>query len=346
MKIAYFLPSLDSKGPIIVVKMLTELLVQKGHIVTVYYFDDIVKVHFNCEIKKISFNDKIDFDYYDILHSHCLRPDIYLVKWKKYIHKAKIVSTLHQDTFQSFKYEYNRITSFFFTLFWCLIQSKFDNVVCISKQIEKKYCRIILTKVLTIYNGCSIEEGNTNNDISLALSKIKEKYHVIGTYAYVTKRKGLEQVINSLLFLPDYAFVIIGDGPEILNLKKIAKKNSVEERVFFFSFQEKPYLYLKYFDLYIMPSYSEGFGLSMVEAALCKRPIVCSNLDSFHEIFPNREAIFFQPKNINDLQMKIKECYNMKELYSLKAYMRVVNAFTDKVMASNYEKLYNSILKI
>ena len=39
----------------------------------------------------------IDFEQYDIIHSHCLRPDMYIARWKKKINRAKLVSTLHQD---------------------------------------------------------------------------------------------------------------------------------------------------------------------------------------------------------------------------------------------------------
>ena len=95
MKIAYFVPSLDAKGPIFVVKSLSDLLIKREHEIIVYYFDEKEQIKFNCKTEKIAMNQKIDFDYFDILHSHCLRPDIYLSKWKKHIKHAKIISTLH-----------------------------------------------------------------------------------------------------------------------------------------------------------------------------------------------------------------------------------------------------------
>ena len=85
-------PSLQATGPIIVVNNLVRYLKDIVEKVDVYYFDELPAMQFDCRTIQIRMGEKIDFDAYDIIHSHCLRPDKYLVKWKKYIHKAKIVT--------------------------------------------------------------------------------------------------------------------------------------------------------------------------------------------------------------------------------------------------------------
>lgn len=346
MNIAYIIPSLDAKGPIIVTKLLSDYFVKNGHRVIVYYFDDIIQLKFKCQTKRISIKEKIDFDSFDILHSHCMRPDMYLTKWKPQIRKAKIVSTLHQDTYQSFKFEYNSLLAKIFTYRWTTIQSNFDCIVAISNQLKNLYKKKIKTQIATIYNGCEIFVDNKINPAYSAPieEKRQQGLKIIGTYAYITKRKGINQIISALKQMEDYAAVIIGDGPEIKHLKAQAANDGVTDRVLFIPHQKNPYNFLKYFDVYVMPSYSEGFGLAMVEAAFSKKAIVCTNIESFHEIFPQNEALFFNADHIADLKEKIERAYAEKEELGLKAYNRANAEFRTEVMGKRHELLYKKLI--
>lgn len=347
MRIAYILPSLRNQGPIIVAKNLSDYLVEWGHVVDVYYFDEVPSsMAFKCSVTQISMKKAINFDDYDIIHSHCMRPDIYVVRWKKYIHKAKTVSTLHQDTYCSFCYQYNIVFSYLFTRYWCQKQSKFDAVISISNQLRDSYKKLIKAPLTTIYNGCSVRmDGVVNSQIINAIKSLQQKYKIIGTYAYVTRRKGLEQVINALSDLCDYAFVIIGEGPDIIHLKQQVLSLKISDRVLFFPYQKNPCNYLLYFDIYAMPSYSEGFGLAMIEAALAKRSIVCSNIPSFHEIFQDGEVCFFELDNISSLKNALVKAFKNREEYGGRAYVRAINRFTTQKMVENHLRFYQSLLK-
>ena len=114
MKIAFILPSLINKGPIVVVNNVVKYLKSYVEQIDVYYFDATPAMDFDCPVYKIRMNQAIDFDKYDIIHSHCLRPDKYVIKWRKKIKNAKIITTLHQDTFRSFQYQYNIASLFIY----------------------------------------------------------------------------------------------------------------------------------------------------------------------------------------------------------------------------------------
>lgn len=347
MNIAFIIPSLRQTGPIVVVNSLCNKLTELGVSIDVYYFDSIYEIDFCCPTHQIKFENPIDFDKYDIIHSHCLRPDRYLYKWKKSIKKAKIITTLHQDTYASFRYDYNFILSYLFTRYWCYVQSKFDGVISISNQLKNTYKKYFNNNITTIYNGVSISEPqNINTNVLQQIHNLKEKgYCVLGTYALVVKRKGLNQVLEALKRNPQYAFVIIGNGPEIDNLKRISNYNNISDRVLFIPHQNQPYIYLDEIDIYIMSSYSEGFGLAMVEAALVHKPIVCSDIPSFHEIFEENEVAFFELDNIDSLLSAINKINNDLNSYSKLSYNKAYNFFTDKIMALNHYKYYSKHLK-
>ena len=66
--------------------------------------------------------------------------------------------------------------------------------------------------------------------------------------------KGLDQIIRTLQYLQEYVFIIIGEGPNIKELKSLSQKNYVYQiGLYFFSYQKNPCNYLPYFDVYVMP---------------------------------------------------------------------------------------------
>jgi len=56
----------------------------------------------------------------------------------------------------------------------------------------------------------------------------------------------------------------------------------------------------------IFPSFSEGFGIPIMEAALFRVPVICSNLKVFHEVTQNL-ALYFDPNSPDELALRIDE---------------------------------------
>lgn len=349
MNIAYIIPSLVNQGPIVVVNSLVNQLSKRGFGIDVYYFDELDSaMTFACPTHKISMNTPINFDDYDIIHSHCFRPDRYVCKWKYRIKRAKIVSTLHQDTYQSFYFQFNnKILSTLLTWYWCRLQSKFDGVVSISNQLRDTYRTKIKAPLTTIYNGCSDKFiiRDPSSSLKSDLATLSSKYKILGMYAYITKRKGVDQVLNSLVELPDYAFVIIGEGPYVETLKAMCKTLDITERTYFLPYQSSPRSFLKYFDVYVMPSYSEGFGLAVVEAALSRKAIVCSNIPSFNELFGSDDVSFFELKDIESLSNAIQYAYKNRKIIGERAFVRASATFTEEIMADNHSNYYQSLIQ-
>ena len=88
MKIAIIIPSLAQKGPIIIAYELVKGLLSYGHNVSVFYFDNIIELHFPCEVNKIKLYEFWKIKGFDIIHTHCLRPDIFGFISKKIFKKT------------------------------------------------------------------------------------------------------------------------------------------------------------------------------------------------------------------------------------------------------------------
>jgi glycosyltransferase involved in cell wall biosynthesis len=346
VKIAFIIPSLAHKGPVLVVRDIIAQIYNRVDAIDVYYFDDIREVELNCPTYKIDFSTQIAFDKYDIIHSHMYRPDKYIWKNRRKI-KGKTITTMHCDPRTDFRYTYNMFISLIFRWVWLKYISKHDKVVVLTRHMLDTYFRryIPKNKLSCIYNGISYGELSCidENDRQV-IDKIKTRnYKIIGSNAFLTKRKGLHFVISSLPYLSDYVFIVIGDGKEKRNLIKLAKKLKVDDRCYFLGYKKNAIAYLPYYDIYAMPSISEGFSLALIEAVMQKISCVCSDIELFREIFTQDEVTFFLLGNIQSLVSAISKAYKEKEVKSRNAYRRSLSNYTSKIMGDNYLKLYKTM---
>lgn len=98
---------------------------------------------------------------------------------------------------------------------------------------------------------------------------------VIGTVSELSSRKRIDLLINSFLEsdIKDAELLIGGSGPELENLKKISKN---DERIKFLGFipDEEMNQFYNSLDVFVFPSLTEGFGMPIVEAMACKKPVI------------------------------------------------------------------------
>lgn len=349
MKIAFILPKLANQGPIIVAKDIIEYLIENNVYVDIYYFDNITELSINCNNKKqINFFDKIDLEIYDVVHSHMLRPDIYI--WyhrKKNNCKTIFISTLHQNIFDNLKGNYNLFVAYIFEKIWIRALGKQDIVVTLTDSMQLIYKSKIVSQLITIYNGRNlkiIDDGIIDENDLITINKLKKSYKIIGSHCLLTKRKGLHQIVHALVELKDYALIVVGNGKEQQNLIDLANQLGVVDRCFFCGYKSNATSYLKYFDIYLMTSYSEGFPLGLLEAGMSKIPIVCSDLSIFRELFMQNHVVYFELDNINSLIKSIRYCYKNRINYSNSIFEVIEQKYSNLKMVRNYYDLYSNNL--
>jgi glycosyltransferase involved in cell wall biosynthesis len=95
-----------------------------------------------------------------------------------------------------------------------------------------------------------------------------------GTLSYLDPRKRIDLLIREFLAADiDGELVIGGSGAEYFNLKKLAGQDN---RIKFLGFVPEDRLaeFYNSLDLFVFPSKIEGYGLPIVEAFACKKPVV------------------------------------------------------------------------
>jgi len=100
------------------------------------------------------------------------------------------------------------------------------------------------------------------------------------------EHKNIDQFIRAVKHvkseIPDVKVLIVGDGPEIDNLKLLAREMDLDQNISFLGFVED-YNYalalMKSSRIFVSPSTREGFGMAALEANACGIPVVTVNHD-------------------------------------------------------------------
>lgn len=315
MNIAYIIPSLKRMGPINVVYDLVQVMQKHDHHCDVYYFDDFgIANYFPCDAIKIDMKNLIEFNRYDIIHTHGLRPNIYVFHHKPFKHnRTKFISTFHNYVFDDFVMKYGKIKGYLGGAAFLLTALRHDKIVALSKDAQRYYQRWYgKRKVSFIYNTRIIDpEVSLSDDEKNVLLSFKGNSTLIGMNGSIIYLKGIDMMLRALLHLPErFKLFLVGDGKDMEKMKNLAEGMKLMNRVYFAGRKQHAYKYLPYYDIYALPSRSEGFPLALLEAACMGSTIVCSNLPILQETFSNDEVVMFQLPDEQALASSILKAEN------------------------------------
>lgn len=345
MKIAFIVTSLARKGPILVIQDIVCNLPVDWDI-TVFYFDDVVEVSFSDNIitRKISFfKDCNIFNDFDLVHSHLLRPDIYCAFFGRSA-RAKIISTLHSDYKFDLEVSYGKVVAKIASYFWTLALKQFDQIVMLTQVQSNKYN--FFDNVQVINNGRP-EVAISINPIIAHIKKQSEGLILLGACAYIVKRKSFDTVLRFLNSSEgsNYAFCLVGDGPEKLNLQNMVEELGLSDRVFFIEKTNEVLSYVAGFDVFVMSSSSEGMPLSIIESASLKIPVLSTKLPVIKEVFSEDEISYFDYDVLPSFDLALKNLINNKKQYSINIYNKFISCYTDKIMAERYRQCYLNLIR-
>lgn len=351
MNIAIIVPSLTNKAPISIAISLAESYFLKEHSVTVFNLRGgcEIEIPVGINVCNISFFDPVDLSKFDIVHSHMLRPDAFVFIKKSLKNNFIAVSTIHNYVYPELRNYYNRIVSIFVGSLWVLLWRRFDALAVLTDDAVNYYSKIITrNKIFRIYNGRDIEIDKSSLDEAYvqAIRECKSAGHsVIGTYCNLIKRKGIDILIRHVSRVSSSSLVVFGDGPERVALENLANSLGVADRVSFFGAVHNAHQYSYLFDIFAIPSRDEGFGLALIEAALHKKSIICSNIPVFKELFDENSVTYFDLENENTIDDAVSVALASHDK-SIKAHSKATNKFSVASMSESYISLYADMLAV
>lgn len=205
-----------------------------------------------------------------------------------------------------------------------------------------------------IYNGISIPERITNgSELEYYKSKIGIPAScklVVGTIGMLRHDRQPWRYIPifaevARLCGPDIHFLIGGAGPEMENVRELAKKHKIESQVHLPGLIVDSSIAFSAIDIYISLSIGSLTGLSMMEAALFKIPVVGIQLFKGYTTKPKDWV--WSSNNDWEIAVEIKRLVDNKDErtnVSDKQYQYVLNNHTTPVMASRYKEFYDRVM--
>ena len=346
MRIAYILSRLANSGPIIVAYDLVQLMVKNGHEVEVFYFDNKIQLKFPCPVHQISLKHKFPFDRFDIVHCHGLRPDLYILLRKPLSCKIPICTTIHSYMFEDHSYKYGKFLSKVTARIVLASTIRDDKIILLSQNMMQYYGKYLPASKLTYAYNTRICDNSASLSDSERSCLLKFKGHsvLLCSVSRLNARKGLHQIIRVLPFLENCKFCIVGDGEERWNLKTLAEDLGVSDRVLFVGAKPAGYRYLEYADIFVMPSYSEGFPLAMLEAASLGKVIVCSNIPVFRELFTDKEVTTFELDNTESLQVALLRAYKDRDSLSNNIRLKFNQSYSPVCFYDRHLDIYMNLI--
>ncbi len=208
-----------------------------------------------------------------------------------------------------------------------------------------------------IPSGIDTKKFELNLNIEKNLKKIRREYKIkntdfiIGSVGRIAKEKSFDEEIKTIKKLIDLnnniKLMIIGDGPELENLKNLVKDLNIEKNVIFtgkINYDLIP-SYYNLFNIMVSFSKTETQGLTIIEGLASSLPVICIKDESFEAMVLNdyngylfkntEEFINLTLKLISNQKLYDKMCINAKNS---------VHKYSKEVFASDVLKVYSKAI--
>ena len=175
---------------------------------------------------------------------------------------------------------------------------------------------------------------------------IKDHEYVFMFMGRLNHEKGVLDLLKAFNNIKtNYLQKLVIVGPDEENI--IANKLFDQKKIIHIPFTKTPEKILQICDVFCLPSYREGFGLSVIEASSTQKPVICSDIYGLKDtIKDNVTGIRHNKGNINDLTTKLVFALENKDILTsmgIEGRKYVINNFSKKFILNEWVKYYKKL---
>lgn len=168
--------------------------------------------------------------------------------------------------------------------------------------------------------------------------------NIIGTISRLAPQKDLVTLINAFALVAsnnqNLTLKIYGEGSERASLERLSESLSLKERVRFMGKTDSVDEAMQEFELFILSSIYEGFGLVLLEAMSNNVPIICSNSVAAVEVLGSSHPLIFRIGDAKELAYKIEHAINQDLSEVLDHQKKRLEIFSPKLMLEKVMYVY------
>jgi len=264
---------------------------------------------------------------YDIVHSHGARANFISMLLKLFV-KVPIITTVHSD----YKLDFtgNLYKKIFYTSLNALALRTLDYYIGVSESFRDMLISRGFDEkhVFSVYNTIDFEREISYCSKTEFLGRVgvngegKTLVGIIGRFDYV---KGHDIFLNAaaevLKTNNDVLFLMAGEGFEETNLRNLAQKLGILDKIVFTGFVSDIFSFINAIDINVCASRSESFPYMLLEGALMQKPTVSTAVGGIPDLIKNAETGSLVPES---------------DSFALAS--AIVNYINDKATAHNHGK--------
>ncbi len=162
----------------------------------------------------------------------------------------------------------------------------------------------IIKKLVVVYNGVADSKNRYPED--------RQSIYTYGVVGRLVADKGIAEAIDAFEKVhrkyPNTQLLLVGSGPDEATFKE---RCGNAEAIIFTGHQTDPLASIAKLDVFMQPTYHEGFSLSLVEACMMERPIIATSVGGNPEIIiHNKTGLLVKAKDSHDLANAMEKLHN------------------------------------
>jgi glycosyltransferase involved in cell wall biosynthesis len=196
---------------------------------------------------------------------------------------------------------------------------KFDGIYCVAEGVKEAFIQKFgLTKNVGVVYNILNEKLIEKKKNAPCPDFVKSTFTMI-TVGSLIERKGFARLIQicGKLKAKGYSFqlLLLGSGPLEDSLRQQVEELSLQDCVRMMGFQKNPYAYMARSDLYVCPSYVEGFSTVVSEAVILGLPVVTTESSGMREILGDSEYGLITENHDEALYEGLRKILSDPDLY-------------------------------
>lgn len=285
-----------------------------------------------------------------LVHAHLAHAQLYAIPAAKLAGVPVITGHHNDDPF---------IRRFPFRPVFRQLWGRTDGGIAISEAVAA-FCREIegdsAQRLRIVQYGMNVGEDDAQRRTVRASYRsslgVGERQIIVGCVGRLIEQKGITYALHAFAQVrerfPEALLVIIGDGGLRTSLEAETAALGIESQVRFLGWQPDAAMWMNAFDIFLLPSLWEGFGLVLLEAMAACLPIIASRVSAIPEVIVDGETgILVESQAVEALREALATMLAdapLRRHMGLLGRDRLETVFSVAAMTDQTIRVYNEIL--